>query len=61
MRGMGNESDMSDETQAPDDDEAWLRPPEMRAKLERADAWMREHPPAETDLEELERRLLSGL
>lgn len=33
--------------------EKWLHTPEMKAKLARADAWMRENPPRETDLDEL--------
>lgn len=37
--------------------ERWLHTPEMKAKLERADAWMRDTTPKETDLDELERRL----
>lgn len=47
---------MSKETD--ETDEGWLHTPEMREKLARADAWMREHPPQKTNLEELERRLL---
>ena len=39
------------------EDEAWLHMPEMQAQLERGDAWRREHPPAETDLEALAKRL----
>lgn len=39
------------------EDEAWLHTPEMQAQLERGDAWMRGHPPAETDLEALAKRL----
>ncbi len=34
--------------------ERWLHEPAMRERLARADAWMRNHPPAETSLEELE-------
>lgn len=38
--------------------EAWLHRPEERAKLDRAIEWAEEHPEtAETDLDELERRL----
>ncbi|MEN9902798.1 MAG: hypothetical protein RL651_1462 [Pseudomonadota bacterium] len=37
--------------------ERWLHTPEMKAKLARADEWMRENPPRETDLDELERQL----
>ena len=39
------------------DEEAWLHTPEMQAQLERGEVWMREHPPAETDLEALARKL----
>lgn len=35
--------------------ERWLHTPKMKAKLARADAWMRDTPPRETDLDELER------
>lgn len=41
------------------DSERWLHRPEVRAKLDRALAWAETHPPATTDLEELERRILS--
>lgn len=34
--------------------ERWLHTPEMKAKLERTDAWMRDTTPKETDLDELE-------
>ncbi len=39
------------------DSEAWLHEPETRASLDRALEWAEAHPPAETDLAELERRL----
>lgn len=39
------------------EDEAWLYTPEMQAQLERGEVWMREHPPTETDLEALAKRL----
>lgn len=39
------------------DSERWLHEPEMNAKLLRADAWLREHPREETDLEQLEATL----
>jgi hypothetical protein len=31
--------------------EAWLHEPEIQKKLRRAEAWMKENPPAETDLD----------
>ena len=37
--------------------ERWLHTPQMKAKLARADEWMRTHPPKETDLDELRRKL----
>ena len=40
--------------------ERWLHTPEMREKLARAEAWMREHPPQETNLDELERQILGS-
>jgi hypothetical protein len=36
------------------DNERWLHTPEMKAALAKADAWMRDNPCMETDLEELE-------
>lgn len=33
--------------------QAWLHTPEMREKLQRAKQWCYDHPPAETDLDEL--------
>ncbi|MFZ1639861.1 MAG: hypothetical protein WAV07_00180 [Candidatus Contendobacter sp.] len=39
------------------EEEAWLHTPEMQAQLERGDTWMKEHPPAETDLDVLAKRL----
>ncbi len=33
--------------------QAWLHTPEMREKLQRAKQWCHDHPPAETDLDEL--------
>lgn len=55
MKGMGNANDMGGET-GRETDESWPHTPQMRAKLARAEA---EHPPQETDLEELEGRLLA--
>lgn len=40
--------------------ERWLHEPAMKEKLARADEWMRQNPPRETDLDELERKLTSG-
>ena len=37
--------------------EAWLHTQEMKAQLERADAWFREHPPTETDIDALMQKL----
>lgn len=34
--------------------ERWLHTPEMREKMARAEAWMRDHPLLENNLEELE-------
>lgn len=39
------------------DSEAWLHSPKAEASLDRALAWAATHPPAETDLRELERSL----
>ncbi len=36
--------------------DAWLYTPEMRERLAVADAWMAEHPPRESDLEQLAAR-----
>ncbi|HXU45354.1 MAG TPA: hypothetical protein VN783_07500 [Thermoanaerobaculia bacterium] len=40
------------------DSERWLHAPELAAKLDRGFAWAAETPPRETDLDELEERLL---
>lgn len=37
--------------------ERWLHEPEMKAKLARAEAWVRQTPPQETDLDALEAQL----
>lgn len=37
------------------DKERWLHTPEMKSKLARADEWMRDNPPRESDLTELDR------
>ena len=37
--------------------EAWLHKPEVKAQLERADAWFRQHPPTETDIDALMQQL----
>jgi hypothetical protein len=40
--------------------DAWLYTPEMRERLAQAAAWMAEHPPRETDLDELAAKLEAG-
>jgi hypothetical protein len=40
--------------------ERWLHEPAMKEKLARADEWMRQNPPQETDLEALESKLVGG-
>lgn len=40
------------------DSERWLHEPEVKAELDEALAWAAEHRPQETDLDELEERLL---
>lgn len=40
--------------------ERWLHEPAMKSKLARADEWMRQHPPQESNLDELEAKLTSG-
>jgi hypothetical protein len=42
------------------DNERWLEEPEVKAKLDRAIARAEAEPMHETDLEELEQRILSG-
>lgn len=37
--------------------ERWLHEPEMKATLLPADAWLRDHPPEETDLDQMEATL----
>ena len=37
--------------------EAWLHTPEMRERLAQATQWMKEHPPAETDIDEFLARI----
>lgn len=37
--------------------ERWAHEPELKAKVANADAWMRENPSAETDLDQLEAKL----
>ncbi|HZF09441.1 MAG TPA: hypothetical protein VFE33_11690 [Thermoanaerobaculia bacterium] len=39
------------------DSERWLHAPEIKAKIEESLEWMRQNPPCETDLNELEERL----
>lgn len=38
------------------DSERWLHTPQAKTDLNEAVAWAEEHPPAETDLDELERK-----
>jgi hypothetical protein len=40
--------------------ERWLHEPAMKEKLARADEWMRQNPPLETNLDALESKLTSG-
>jgi len=40
--------------------EQWLHEPEMKQKLARAEKWLRENPPRETDLDELVTKYLAG-
>ncbi len=40
--------------------ERWLHEPAMKEKLARADEWMRQNPPRETNLDELEVELTAG-
>jgi hypothetical protein len=37
--------------------EAWLHTPEIQTQLQRADAWFKENPPTETDLDGLAQKL----
>jgi hypothetical protein len=39
------------------DNERWLHEPEVGQSLDRAIAWAEQNPPAETDLDELERQI----
>ena len=40
--------------------ERWLHEPAMKERLAQADDWMRQHPPRETDLDELQTKLIAG-
>lgn len=42
------------------DNERWLLDPKVQAKLKRSMAWAEANPPRETDLDELERKILGG-
>ena len=42
------------------DNERWLLDPEVQAKLKRSMAWAEANPLRETDLDELEKRILGG-
>lgn len=39
------------------DNERWLYEPAVKADLDKSIAWAESHPPAETDLDELEARI----
>jgi hypothetical protein len=41
------------------DSERWLHAPEVKAKIEESLEWMRQNPPRETDLDEIEEKLRS--
>lgn len=40
--------------------ERWLHDPVMKERLAKADEWMRQNPPRETDLDALETKLIAG-
>ena len=40
--------------------ERWLHDPAMKEKLARADEWMRQNPPRETNVDEFEKQLANG-
>ena len=40
--------------------ERWLHEPAMKERLAQADNWMRQNPPRETDLDELETKLIAS-
>lgn len=42
------------------DSELWLHSPEVSARIDRSLAWAKENPPRDTDLDELEERILRG-
>jgi hypothetical protein len=56
---MDDKKKIDSESQIPEN-ERWLHEPEVKAKLDRALAWAAANPPRETDLEELERKILAG-
>lgn len=39
--------------------EHWLHTPEIKAKVERADKWMQENPPRESNIEGLEEKFVA--
>jgi hypothetical protein len=41
------------------DSERWLHAPEVKAKIEESLEWMRQNPPRETDLDEIEEKVRS--
>ncbi len=40
--------------------ERWLHEPAMNERLTQANEWLRQNPPRETDLDELETKLIAG-
>lgn len=40
--------------------ERWLHEPAMKQRLAQVDDWMRQNPPRETDLDEIETKLIAG-
>jgi hypothetical protein len=40
------------------DNERWLHDPEVKAQLDKSLAWLSQNPPRETDLDELEEKLM---
>jgi hypothetical protein len=50
---------MSKSAQVIPESEIWLHSPEVRVTLDRAIAWAEKHPPKESDLSVLERKIRS--
>jgi predicted nucleotidyltransferase len=59
QRQIENENLNVDTTSIPDN-ERWLHEPEVKAELDRALTWAAANPPSETDLAELEKKILRG-